>query len=109
MQGEKDRFARARERAAKTLVARRNYKSPDFHRMLLDLRNLGWSCQCIAHVVGMKSQGAVSKWLDGASPRYENGFFLIALWQEQTGLERIPLKGEHLTYRYELKKTTTDH
>ncbi|EII5854293.1 hypothetical protein LHQ04_003816, partial [Acinetobacter baumannii] len=37
------RFIESRKKAKGFLLKRRGYKRPDFNRMILDLRNLGWS------------------------------------------------------------------
>ncbi|WP_228129742.1 MULTISPECIES: hypothetical protein [Acinetobacter] len=80
-----------------------NYKKPDFPRMILDLRNLKWSHLRIAHVLDLKCASTVSAWATGTRPFFENGEHLISLWRDQTGLERVPRIGEHLTYRYDVK------
>ena len=45
------RFVSAKQQAKKFIVKRRGYKPPDFVRMILDLRNLGWSHEKISHVL----------------------------------------------------------
>ncbi|ELX06237.1 hypothetical protein ACINNAV57_A0026, partial [Acinetobacter baumannii Naval-57] len=37
------RFLETKKKAKEFLRQRRGYKRPDFNRMILDLRNLGWS------------------------------------------------------------------
>lgn len=93
------RFVSARERGKKFLAKKRNYKAPDFVRMILDLRNLHWSHERIAFLIGV-GPSAVSAWATGRRPFYENGDQLIMLWRDQTGVDREPRIGEQLTYQY---------
>lgn len=95
------RFVDAKKKAKKFLVQRRGYKAPDFVRMILDMRNLGWSHEKISCVLDV-SPSTVSSWAVGSSPFYEHGEAFIQLWQEQTGLDRYPRKGEWQTYRYHI-------
>lgn len=95
------RFVSARQKAKKFIVQRRGYKPPDFARMILDLRNLGWSHEKIAYVLDASSS-AVSSWATGSRPFYDHGDAFIGLWKEQTGLDRYPREGEWLTYKYKL-------
>ncbi|MFW2001020.1 hypothetical protein [Acinetobacter ursingii] len=85
----------------KFLVQRRGYKAPDFGRMILDLRNLGWSHEKISYVLDASSS-AVSSWATGSIPNYEHGDAFIELWREQTGVNRIPRLGEWQSYKYEI-------
>ncbi len=94
------RFVMARKQAKKFLLKKRAYKRPDFNRMLLDLRKLGWSHERIAHVLDITNASTVSAWSTGTRPFYENGDQLVMLWQEQTGLVRFPREGEWQTYKY---------
>ena len=96
------RFVAARKQAKAFIIKKRGYKRPDFNRMLLDLRNLGWSHEKIAHVLDVSSASTVSAWSTGTKPFYENGEQLIMLWQEQTGIDRYPREGELQTYRYKV-------
>ncbi|OEY96067.1 hypothetical protein BJD20_13260 [Acinetobacter proteolyticus] len=96
-------FVEARTQAKDFLKEKMNYKKPDFPRMILDLRNLKWSHLRIAHVLDLKCASTVSAWATGTRPFFENGEHLISLWRDQTGLERVPRIGEHLTYRYDVK------
>ncbi|AWL30518.1 hypothetical protein DJ533_12065 [Acinetobacter defluvii] len=94
------RFVDARKQAKAFIVKKRAYRCPDFNRIILDLRNLGWSHEKIAHVLDVSSASTVSAWSTGTKPFYENGEQLIMLWQEQTGIERYPREGEWQTYKY---------
>lgn len=96
-------FVEARTQAKDFLKEKMNYKKPDFPRMILDLRNLKWSHLRIAHVLDLKCASTVSAWATGTRPFFENGEHLISLWRDQTGLERVPRVGEHLSYRYDVK------
>lgn len=96
-------FVEARKQAKDFLKEKMNYKKPDFPRMILDLRNLKWSHLRIAHVLDLKCASTVSAWATGTRPFFENGEHLIALWKDQTGLERVPRIGEEITYRYDVK------
>ncbi|WHP06942.1 hypothetical protein QLH32_05605 [Acinetobacter corruptisaponis] len=95
------RFVSARQQAKKFIVKRRGYKPPDFVRMILDLRNLGWSHEKISYVLGC-SANAVSSWAVGSRPFYDHGDAFIQLWQEMTWIERYPREGEFLTYKYDI-------
>lgn len=95
------RFVSARQKAKKFIVQRRGYKPPDFARMILDLRNLGWSHEKIAYVLDASSS-AVSSWATGSRPFYDHGDAFIELWREQTGIERFPREGEWRTYQYKI-------
>lgn len=96
------RFVAARKQAKAFIVKKRGYRCPDFNRIILDLRNLGWSHEKIAHVLDVSSASTVSAWSTGTKPFYENGEQLIMLWQEQTGIERYPREDEWLTYKYKV-------
>lgn len=77
------------------------YKRPDFARMILDLRNLGWSHSAIARVLsGISCPSVVSAWALGSCPNYDNGDEFIMLWKSQTGLDRYPRIGEWQDYQY---------
>ena len=95
------RFVSAKQQAKKFIVKRRGYKPPDFVRMILDLRNLGWSHEKISYVLDC-SANAVSSWAVGSRPFYDHGDAFIQLWQEMTGIERYPREGEFLTYKYDI-------
>lgn len=94
------RFFDANKKAKRFIKARNHYKAPDFGRMLLDLRNLGFSHEKIAMLLKVSGSTTVSAWSTGARPFFENGDQLIMLWQDQTGIDRFPRIGEQLTYRY---------
>ena len=96
------RFIVSKDRAKRFLKARRNYKRPDFPRMILDLRNLGWSHEKIAYVLGMSNGSTVSAWATGANPSYMHGDMVVDFWKDQTGIERVPKEGEYMDYRYEI-------
>lgn len=96
------RFIEIRKKAKAFIVQKRGYKCPDFNRIILDLRNLGWSHEKIAYVLDISCASTVSAWSTGSKPFYENGEQLIMLWQEQTGIQRFPRMGEELTYKYKL-------
>lgn len=95
------RFVTARKLAKKFIVKRRGYKPPDFVRMVLDLRNLGWSHERIAYVLDA-SASTVSAWATGSRPFYEHGDAFIQLWQELTAIDRFPREGEWQSYKYEI-------
>ncbi len=99
------RFFDANKQAKRFVKARRQYKLPDFARMILDLRNLNFSHEKIASLLQVSGSSTVSAWASaGVKPFYENGEQLIMLWQDQTGLKRIPRVGEQLTYRYSIDR-----
>jgi len=83
------------------LVKRRGYKTPDFGRMILDLRNLGWSHEKISYVLDV-SPSAISSWATGSIPNYEHGDAFIDLWRSETGISREPRDGEWMTYKYKI-------
>jgi len=80
----------------------RNYKRPDFNRMILDLNKCGWTHEKIAHVLPVSGASTVSEWARGGVPNYDNGHAFIMLWQTETGIERYPLEGEWMTYKYKI-------
>ncbi|WP_336975325.1 hypothetical protein [Acinetobacter pittii] len=84
------------------LLKRRAYKRPDFNRMILDLGNLGWTHETIAHVLPISGASTVSEWSRGGIPNYDNGDAFIELWQTETGLQRYPREGEWQTYKYKI-------
>lgn len=84
------------------LLKRRAYKRPDFNRMILDLGNLGWTHETIAHVLPISGASTVSEWSRGGIPNYDNGDAFIELWQTETGLQRYPREGEWQTYKYDI-------
>lgn len=84
------------------LLKRRAYKRPDFNRMILDLGNLGWTHETIAHVLPISGASTVSEWSRGGIPNYDNGDAFIELWQTETGLQRYPREGEWQTYQYDI-------
>lgn len=98
------RFFDANKQAKRFIKLRRRYKKPDFARMILDLRNLSFSHEKIASLLQVSGSSTVSAWATGTKPFYENGEQLILLWQDQTGLKRVPREGEQLTYRYSLDR-----
>lgn len=95
------RFVDARQKAKQFLKMKRGYKRPDFARMILDLRNLGWSHEKIAVVLDVSSSSTVSAWATGTRPFYENGDMFIELWKDQTRLDRFPREGER-EYQYDI-------
>lgn len=95
------RFVEARQKAKRFLKMKRNYKRPDFARMILDLRNLGWSHEKIAVVLDLSSSSTVSAWATGTRPFYEHGDMFIELWKDQTRLERYPRVDER-EYQYNI-------
>jgi len=80
----------------------RNYKRPDFNRMILDLGKCGWTHEKIADVLPVSGASTVSEWARGGVPNYDNGHAFIMLWQTETGIERFPLEGEWTTYKYKI-------
>ena len=80
----------------------RNYKRPDFNRMILDLSRLGWTHEKIAFLLPVSGASTVSEWARGGVPNYDNGHAFIMLWQTETGIERYPLEGEWMTYKYKI-------
>lgn len=94
------RFLEANKRAKQFLKKRRGYKTPDFGRMILDLRNLSWSHEQIASVLDVSNSTTVSAWATGSKPFYEHGEAFIDLWRDQTGIERVPRIGEWGVYHY---------
>ncbi|WP_325775661.1 hypothetical protein [Acinetobacter pollinis] len=95
------RFIDARQKAKQFLKKKRGYKRPDFARMILDLRNLGWSHEKIAVVLDVSSSSTVSAWATGTCPFYEHGDMFIELWKDQTRLDRFPREGER-EYQYDI-------
>lgn len=95
------RFVDARQKAKQFLKKKRGYKRPDFSRMILDLRNLGWSHEKIAFVLDVSSSSTVSAWATGTRPFYEHGDMFIELWRDQTRLDRFPREGER-EYQYDV-------
>ena len=92
---------RSKKNVKKFLVKQRNYKRPDFNRMILDLcTHLGWTHEKIADVLPVANASTVSEWSRGGKPNYENGEAFIELWKMETGIEKIPREGEWMTYRY---------
>lgn len=83
-------------------VKMRGYKRPDFNRMILDLRALGWTHEKIAFVLPVSGASTVSEWAREGVPNFENGDAFILLWQTETGLERFPRDGEWQTYKYSI-------
>lgn len=96
------RFLETKKKAKEFLRQRRGYKRPDFNRMILDLRNLGWSHEKIAYVLDVSGGSTVSSWSTGSIPEYIHGEQFIMLWQEQTGIDRVPREGEWQTYKYDI-------
>ncbi|HAV56914.1 MAG: hypothetical protein A2003_13260 [Acinetobacter sp. GWC1_38_13] len=96
------RFVEARKKAKKFIVQKRGYKLPDFNRMILDLRNLGWSHEKIAYVLDVQGGSTVSAWATGSVPDYVHGEQFVMLWREQTGIQREPREGEWQTYKYDI-------
>ncbi len=80
----------------------RNYKRPDFNRMILDLGKCGWTHEKIADVLPVSGASTVSEWARGGVPNYDNGHAFIMLWQTETGIKRFPLEGEWTTYKYKI-------
>lgn len=80
----------------------RGYKRTDFNRMILDLCKIGWTYEKIAFVLPVRGASTVSEWARGGVPNYDNGKAFELLWQIETGIQRIPLEGEELTYQYKI-------
>lgn len=78
------------------------YKRADFNRMILDLCKIGWTHEKIAFVLPVRGPSTVSEWARGGVPNYDNGKAFEMLWQIETGIQRIPLVGEELTYKYKI-------
>lgn len=78
------------------------YKRPDFNRMILDLCKIGWTHEKIAFVLPVKGASTVSEWSRGGVPNYDNGRAFELLWQIETGVQRVPLVGEEMTYKYKI-------
>ena len=78
----------------------RNYKRPDFNRMILDLNRLGYTHEKIAFLLPVRGASTVSEWARGGVPNYDNGTAFVMLWQTLTRIDRFPLEGEWATYRY---------
>ena len=93
---------RTKMKVKEFLVKRRGYKRPDFNRMILDLGRLKWTHEKIAHVLPVSGASTVSEWARGGVPNYDNGHAFIMLWQTETGIERYPLEGEWMTYKYKI-------
>lgn len=83
-------------------MERRGYKRPDFNRMILDLGKCGWTHEKIADVLPVSGASTVSEWARGGVPNYDNGHAFILLWQTETGIDRYPLEGEWMTYKYKI-------
>ena len=80
----------------------RNYKRPDFNRMILDLNRLGYTHEKIAFLLPVKGASTVSEWARGGIPNYDYGTAFVMLWQALTCIQRFPLDGEWATYRYKI-------
>jgi hypothetical protein len=93
---------RSKKNVKEFLLRQRNYKRPDFNRMILDLHRLGWTHKKIADVLPVAGSTTVSEWARGSIPNYENGDAFIMLWQVETGVDRYPREGEWATYRYKI-------
>lgn len=78
------------------------YKRPDFNRMILDLCKIGWTHEKIAFVLPVRGASTVSEWSRGGVPNYDNGKAFEMLWQIETGIQRVPLIGEEMTYKYKI-------
>ncbi|MBK4747321.1 hypothetical protein [Acinetobacter baumannii] len=61
-----------------------NYLAPDLNRMIVDLKNLGWTLEKIAFVLPISGASTVSEWARGGVPNYENGEAFIELWMHLT-------------------------
>ena len=99
-----DRFInlRTKKKVKEFIVKQRGYKCPDFNRMILDLCKLGWTHEKIAFVLPVANASTVSEWARGGMPNFENGEAFIELWKSETGIDRIPRKGEWQSYKYEI-------
>ena len=93
---------RSKKSVKQFLVKQRNYKRPDFNRMILDLSRLGWTHEKIADVLPVTNASTVSEWARGGKPNFENGEAFIELWKMETGIEKIPREGEWMTYKYKI-------
>ncbi|WP_347454285.1 hypothetical protein ABEF83_08135 [Acinetobacter thermotolerans] len=80
----------------------RNYKRPDFNRMILDLCRIGWTHEKIAFLLPVSGASTVSEWARGGVPNFDNGMAFIELWRMETGIDRYPLEGEWMTYKYKI-------
>ncbi|AOA57562.1 hypothetical protein [Acinetobacter larvae] len=78
------------------------YKRPDFNRMILDLCKMGWTHEKIAHVLPVSGASTISEWARGGVPNYDNGHAFVMFWQQETGVQRVPLIGEWGAYQYKV-------
>lgn len=61
-----------------------NYLAPDFNRMIVDLTNLDWTHEAIAHVLPISGASTIREWTCGCFMNYDNGAALIELWMQLT-------------------------
>lgn len=92
---------RTQKKVKEFIVKLRGYKRPDFNRMILDLGRLGWTHEKIAFVLPVSGASTVSEWARGV-PNYDNGHAFILLWQTETDIDRYPLVGEWMEYKYKI-------
>ncbi|MBM7139899.1 hypothetical protein [Acinetobacter sp. 105-3] len=61
-----------------------NYLAPDFNQMIIDLTDLGWTHEKIAHVLPVSGASTIKEWACGSFMNYDNGAALIELWMQLT-------------------------
>ncbi|AYX95745.1 hypothetical protein ACUTA3_08200 [Acinetobacter baumannii] len=61
-----------------------NYLAPDFNRMVVDLKNLGWTLEKIAYVLPISGASSVREWICGSFMKYDNGAAFVELWMHLT-------------------------
>ncbi|KRW27809.1 hypothetical protein AO727_08035 [Acinetobacter baumannii] len=61
-----------------------NYLAPDFNRMIVDLKNLGWTHEKIAFVLPISGASSVREWICGSVMKYDNGAAFVELWMHLT-------------------------
>lgn len=52
--------------------------------MIIDLTDLGWTHEKIAHVLPVSGSSTILDWARGGLPNYDNGAALIELWMQLT-------------------------
>ena len=75
---------RTKKKVKEFLVKRRGYKRPDFNRMIVDLKNLGWTLEKIAYVLPISGASSVREWICGSVMKYDNGAAFVELWMHLT-------------------------
>ncbi len=61
-----------------------NYLAPDLNRMIVDLKNLGWTLEKIAFVLPISGVSSVREWICGSVMKYDNGAAFVELWMHLT-------------------------